>query len=151
MWANIHLTHYHGSIQQLFFQTIDSFCVLFAVATAEQVAVAQLFWIAKISSEALFNPEHWSVCFHVHRPGWVCISGPVSGGDVHENVWPGTPELLPLLVQLFWLWGESSCSEGSLINQHFVNVIFVHGLSLFGVIQMIQDCRTGVSGTNVLM
>lgn len=52
----------------------------------------------------------------LHRPGWVCIPGPVSGWDVHENVRPRTPELLPLLLQLFWLWGESSCSDLTSIN-----------------------------------
>lgn len=44
----------------------------------------------------------------MYRPRWVCVLGPVSGWDVHENVWPRTPELLPLFFQLFWLWGELS-------------------------------------------
>ena len=37
----------------------------------------------------------------------VCLLGAVPDRDVHEDVWPGPQELLPLLLQLLRLRGES--------------------------------------------
>lgn len=87
-------------VQQLFPKTIGSFYVIFAMGTAEQTVVVQIYLIVEISRKA-WVIDLYIFLFSPDRPGRVCIPGPVSGRDVHENVWPWTPELFPLLIQLF--------------------------------------------------
>lgn len=62
-----------------------------------------------LSGCTLLHSAFWLLLFPpslISRLCRVCFPGAVSGWDVFENVWSGFPAVLPLIFQLFRLWGE---------------------------------------------
>lgn len=65
-------------------------------------------------------------CVVFVRPDRVCVPGSVSMWNDSEDVQPGAQDLLPLLFQLLWLWGESQLDESEKHSVFIYSAISSH-------------------------